>query len=65
MARPREFDLDDVIDKAMHVFWDTGFHATSLDDICAATRLNRSSLYSVFRDKRALFLRTIDRYGER
>ena len=65
MARPREFDLDDVIDKAMHVFWAKGFHATSLDDICAATQLNRSSLYSVFSDKRALFLRTIDRYGER
>jgi TetR/AcrR family transcriptional repressor of nem operon len=65
MARPREFDLDDVIDQAMHVFWAKGFHATSLDDICAATRLNRSSLYSVFNDKRALFLRTIDRYGER
>jgi TetR/AcrR family transcriptional repressor of nem operon len=65
MARPREFDLDDVIDQAISVFWANGFHATSLDDLCDAMRLNRSSLYSTFGDKRTLFLRTMDRYGER
>jgi len=65
MARPREFDLDDVIDQAISVFWANGSHATSLDDLCDAMRLNRSSLYSTFGDKRTLFLRTLDRYGER
>jgi len=65
MSRPREFDLDHVIDQAISVFWANGFHATSLDDLCDAMRLNRSSLYSTFGDKRTLFLRTLDRYGER
>ena len=65
MARPREFDPDTVLERAMQVFWAKGFESTSLDDLCDATRLNRSSLYAAFGDKRALFLETIDRYGDR
>ena len=65
MARPREFDPDAVLERAMHVFWTKGYEAASLDDLCDATKLNRSSLYASFGDKRALFLETIDRYGDR
>src|SRR5882672_7550257 len=65
MARPREFDPDAVLERAMQVFWARGYEATSLNDLCDATSLNRSSLYSTFGDKRALFLETIDRYGDR
>ena len=65
MARPREFDPDTVREQAMRVFWAKGYEATSLDDLCAATQLNRSSLYAYFGDKRALFLETLDRYGAR
>ena len=65
MARPREFDPDTVLERAMTVFWSKGYEATSLDDLCDATRLNRSSLYATFGDKRALFLETLDRYGDR
>src|SRR5258706_12017620 len=65
MARPREFDPDTVLERAMQVFWAKGFESTSLDALCDATRLNRSSLYAAFGDKRALFLETIDRYGDR
>src|SRR5262245_16589595 len=65
MARPRQYDPDVVVDRAMQVFWAKGYEATSLDDICNATRLNRSSLYSAFGDKRALFLEALDRYGDR
>ena len=65
MARPREFDPETVREKAMQVFWAKGYEATSLDDLCVATQLNRSSLYAYFGDKRALFLETLDRYGER
>jgi TetR/AcrR family transcriptional regulator, transcriptional repressor for nem operon len=65
MARPREFDPDAVVDRAMQVFWTKGFEATSLDDLCASTGLNRSSLYAAFGDKRALFLETLERYGDR
>lgn len=64
MARPREFDPDTVLDRAMRTFWSKGYEATSLDDLCEATQLNRSSLYSTFGDKRALFIQTLDRYGD-
>jgi TetR/AcrR family transcriptional repressor of nem operon len=65
MARPREFDPDTVLERAMHVFWAKGYHESSLDDICDAAELNRPSLYAAFGDKRALFLATLDRYGDR
>ncbi len=65
MGRPREFDRDAVLQWAMQVFWAKGYEAASLDDLCDATRLSRSSLYAAFGDKRALFLETIERYGDR
>lgn len=64
MARPREFDLDVVLERAMQAFWAKGFKATSLDDLCAATGLSRSSLYAAFGGKRALLHQSIERYGE-
>ena len=54
MARPREFDETAVIDRAMQQFWANGYEATSVDDLCAATGLNRSSLYRAFGSKREL-----------
>ena len=54
MARPRAFDESDVIDRAMRQFWSYGYEATSVDDLCAATGLNRSSLYRTFGSKREL-----------
>jgi TetR/AcrR family transcriptional repressor of nem operon len=65
MARPREFDPDSVMDRAMQVFWTNGYEATSLDDLCETTGLNRSSLYAAFGDKHSLFLQTLERYGDR
>jgi TetR/AcrR family transcriptional repressor of nem operon len=64
MARPREFDADIVLDRAMEVFWSKGYEATSLDDLCGATGLSRSSLYATFGSKRDLLLRSVDRYVE-
>lgn len=49
----------------MTVFWSRGYEATSLDDLCEATQLNRSSLYATFGDKHRLFLQTLDLYGDR
>lgn len=64
MARPREFDPDAALESATRVFWTKGFEHTSLDDLCEATGLNRSSLYAAFGAKRDLYLSTLARYEE-
>ncbi len=64
MARPREFDADTALERAMEVFWSKGYEATSLDDLCEVTGLSRSSLYATFGSKRSLLLRSVDRYVE-
>ncbi len=64
MARPREFDADAVLERAMHAFWAKGYKATSLDDLCGVTGLSRSSLYASFGGKRALLHRSLARYEE-
>jgi TetR/AcrR family transcriptional repressor of nem operon len=61
-GRPREFDTDDAVMRAMGVFWSRGYHGTSLPDLLEATRLSRGSLYAAFGDKHGLFLRALDRY---
>lgn len=65
MARPREFDADQALERATRVFWTRGFEQTSLDHLCAATGLGRSSLYAAFGDKRALYLKSLARYEQR
>lgn len=60
-GRPRSFDPDEVLDRARAVFWNLGYAATSLDDLAAATGLNRPSLYAAFGDKHALYLAALDR----
>jgi TetR/AcrR family transcriptional repressor of nem operon len=62
MSRPREFNPDDAIEKAMQVFWHKGYEATSMEDLLSAMDLNRGSLYDTFGDKRQLFLKVVDRY---
>jgi TetR/AcrR family transcriptional regulator, transcriptional repressor for nem operon len=61
-GRPRGFDEDQVLDLAMMVFWKRGYEATGLADLEQATGLGRQSLYGAFGDKRALFLRVVERY---
>jgi len=62
MARPKEFDPEIALDKAMHVFWHKGYEATSMDDLLTAMNINRGSLYDTFGGKRELFLKAMDRY---
>jgi AcrR family transcriptional regulator len=62
MARPREFDEDEVLQAALRLFWEKGYEGTSLDDLMAAMRLTKSSLYKAFGSKEALFWRVVERY---
>ena len=65
MARPREFDEEAALERALDVFWTRGYEATSVDDLCEVTGLSRSSLYATFGGKRELLLKTVDRYSDR
>ena len=62
MARPCEFCEDDVLEKVMRTFWAKGYDGTSLDDLLSASGIARQSLYNRFGDKRALFLKALQRY---
>ena len=62
MARPREFEPDDAIEKAMQVFWAHGYEGASLPALLDGMGLTRGSLYKAFKDKRNLFLLVLDRY---
>ena len=63
MARPREFDVDEALDRATEVFWKRGYEATSVQDLVDELGVNRASLYGTFGDKAQLFSAVLDRYG--
>jgi AcrR family transcriptional regulator len=63
-GRPREFDLDEALDRALTVFWRKGYEGTSLLDLTRAMQINRPSLYAAFGNKESLFRKAIDRYVE-
>src|SRR6266699_6804646 len=61
-GRPRAFDPDAALDRAMHVFWTKGYEGAALSDLTQAMRINRPSLYAAFGNKERLFGRVLDRY---
>jgi AcrR family transcriptional regulator len=61
-GRPRAYQPDIALGKALDLFRKDGFAATSLDDLSAATGMNRPSLYSAFGDKRELYIKSYQRY---
>jgi len=63
-GRPREFDVDEALDKAIAIFSDKGYHATSIGDLTRVTDLASGSLYKAFKDKRAILLAAFDRYKQ-
>ena len=63
-GRPRAYEPDVALGKALDLFRKDGFAATSLDDLSAATGMNRPSLYGAFGDKRELFIKSYRRYRE-
>lgn len=62
MARPKSFDDDAVLDRALQLFRERGFEGTSMSDLEAHLGLGRQSLYNTFGDKRALYLKALDLY---
>ena len=64
-GRPRQYDPDQALARAAETFWKNGYAATSLDDLAAATGMNRPSLYAAFGDKRDLYIKTLERYQKR
>ncbi|MFB2661337.1 TetR/AcrR family transcriptional regulator [Shewanella mangrovisoli] len=62
VGRPREFDIDDALQKALNVFWNKGYEGTSLPDLTKAMGINRPSIYSTFGNKEQLFLKAVELY---
>jgi TetR/AcrR family transcriptional regulator, transcriptional repressor for nem operon len=62
MPRPRSFDEDAVLDRAVQLFRERGYEATSLADLETHLGLGRQSLYNAFGDKKSLFLKALERY---
>jgi AcrR family transcriptional regulator len=62
-GRPRAFNPDAALDRAMHVFWAKGYEGASLSDLTRAMRINRPSLYAAFGNKEQLFRKVLDRYA--
>lgn len=64
MARIREFNKDEVIDRAMMLFWAQGYEVTSIRDLKETMGISSSSMYEVFGDKRGVFLAALARFCE-
>jgi TetR/AcrR family transcriptional repressor of nem operon len=65
VARPRQFDPDEVLDRSMREFWERGYRETSVDDLVEATGVRPGSLYNAFPGgKRGLFLQALERYSK-
>ncbi len=62
MPWEKNFDIDQTLDKAMHLFWARGYEATSIEDLVKCMGINRGSLYGTFGDKRKLFIAALNRY---
>ncbi|MCZ7426727.1 TetR/AcrR family transcriptional regulator [Micromonospora sp. WMMA1949] len=64
LGRPREFDIDEALERAMQVFWARGYDGTSLTDLTSAMGITKSSMYAAFGNKEQLFRKAVQRYAE-
>ncbi len=65
VGRPKEFDREAVLEKALQVFWDKGYVLTSMTELCTAMQINAPSLYATFGNKAQLFLEALNFYEEK
>lgn len=65
VGRPRNFDLDKALEKALEVFWSKGYDGASLSDLTEAMGINKPSLYAAFGNKEQLFLKAVELYENR
>jgi AcrR family transcriptional regulator len=63
-GRPREFDPDQALDRALEVFWRKGYEGASISELTEAMGINRPSLYAAFGNKEELFRKALDRYAQ-
>jgi len=63
MPRPKEYDREDVLRRAMERFWDHGYHATGVSDLEAVMGINKFSIYAAFGSKRGVLLESLDLYA--
>lgn len=64
IGRPRSFDVDHALDRALEVFWRKGYEGATICDLTAAMGINPPSLYAAFGNKEGLFRKALDRYAE-
>src|SRR5438067_10331176 len=62
-GRPREFDVDKALNRALQVFWRKGYEGASMPDLTRAMGINRPSLYAAFGNKQELFRKAVERYA--
>lgn len=62
MARPRQFDETDVLDRAIQCFWSRGYESMPVRDLAGEMGITGASLYNTFGDKRSLYLSALDHY---
>ena len=65
MARHKEFDEQEVLGKAVELFWSQGFEATSISDLERQLGLGRQSIYNAFGDKHQLYVKALEQYADR
>lgn len=64
MARTKDFDENEVLTRAMYVFWSRGYTATSMEDLVGGLGISRSSLYDTYTDKHTLFVKALEHYQQ-
>ena len=64
MARTKDFDEQEVLDRAMKIFWSKGYQGTSMEDLVSGLGISRSSLYDTYTDKHTLFVKALENYQQ-